>query len=282
MRGRTGHRWLVIAGIVLLLGGAVGWWLPEFRRVGELRGCQENLKEIATALEMHSTDHGGRFPGGPGDYRPGPGDLRRLLGQYLKRIPTCPAAGRDTYSDGYTQTADPDAYEICCKGQSHPGLPADFPRYNSTVGPVVEDPRLFQPLGGTLPVGVEVDGVSVGMTVKQFVRRHGPINGSSSGRHGTVGGMGVTFVDGLVVDRTGVGVTCPEGRVGKGDSASRVREVLGLPTGRMWDGISERVLVYTDEPPRVMLRVHLDKGRVTELNLCLVRKPERGTPDWTP
>ncbi len=49
-----------------------------------------SLKKIATALEMYTTDNAGRYPT----------SLSALAkyGMYLRTIPTCPAAGCDTYS----------------------------------------------------------------------------------------------------------------------------------------------------------------------------------------
>ncbi len=48
--------------------------------------CKSNLKNIGTALEMYSSDHGGEYPP----------SLATLSPEYLKRIPECPLAGQDT------------------------------------------------------------------------------------------------------------------------------------------------------------------------------------------
>jgi hypothetical protein len=91
-----------------------------------LRGCVSNVKNLATALEMYSTDNSGRYPT----------LLSQLTPDYLRTIPTCPSAGLDTYSAGYTVVARPDGYTVECSGHHHgdEGLPADFPRYTSTEG----------------------------------------------------------------------------------------------------------------------------------------------------
>lgn len=96
------------------------------RAQGTLTACKSNLKNIGTALEMYSTDHGGRFPT----------SLAQLTPNYLKVIPTCPNAGRDTYSAGYRSSIDPDDYMVCCSGDNHrgQGLQANQPSYSATSG----------------------------------------------------------------------------------------------------------------------------------------------------
>lgn len=88
--------------------------------------CRSNLKNIGTALEMYSTDSSGLYPAA----------LSALTPNYLKRIPTCPAAGQDTYSTAYVRAASADAYTVCCGGHHHAstGCPPNFPQYSSTHG----------------------------------------------------------------------------------------------------------------------------------------------------
>ncbi len=50
--------------------------------------CQKNIKELMTALEMYSTDNGGKYPD----------RLGKLVPDYIKAIPTCPDSGTDSYS----------------------------------------------------------------------------------------------------------------------------------------------------------------------------------------
>lgn len=80
--------------------------------------CKSNLKNLATALEMYSTDNGGRYPLGL-EALPG--------GNYLKLIPSCPTQA--VYS--YEVTASPDRFTLNCKG-SHPQ--AGYPQYSSDQG----------------------------------------------------------------------------------------------------------------------------------------------------
>lgn len=103
--------------------------LPSFERArtqGTLTGCKSNLKNMGTALEMYSTDYAGRFPV----------SLSSLTPDYLRMIPTCPAARSDTYSAGFQSASNPDAFTVYCGGSNHgsAGIPADFPQYSSTQG----------------------------------------------------------------------------------------------------------------------------------------------------
>ena len=68
--------------------------LPYLRLMNageQLVRCENNLKDIGTALEMFSTDHSGHYP-----Y-----EMKEITPGYMKSIPTCPAAGMDTYSLQY-------------------------------------------------------------------------------------------------------------------------------------------------------------------------------------
>ena len=70
------------------------------------RQCGVNQHKLGTALEMYSTDNVGRYPT----------SLRQLVPNYLKSIPTCPAAGSDTYSSSFRSTANRNDYTLICKG----------------------------------------------------------------------------------------------------------------------------------------------------------------------
>jgi hypothetical protein len=93
---------------------------------GQLIACESNLKNIGTAAEMYAVDHKGRYPA----------SLADLKGEYLRQIPTCPAAGRDTYSATWRSSTGPDRYEVACGGHNHAGAGAaeNAPAYNSEVG----------------------------------------------------------------------------------------------------------------------------------------------------
>jgi hypothetical protein len=104
---------------------------PHFmakRRCGQYTQCQSNLKNIGTALEMFSTDNEGRYPS----------SLKELAPNYLKQIPTCASAGKDTYSNSYSMSFDPDNYTFFCSGANHlrteHNVPPNYPQYNSREG----------------------------------------------------------------------------------------------------------------------------------------------------
>jgi hypothetical protein len=102
--------------------------IPNFIRArgqGQLTACKSNLKNIGTGLEMWSTDHGGEYPD----------DLAALTPDYLKKIPQCPTAGTDTYSQSYNDY-DGEGYHFYCSGEHHAqvGVPADHPSYDWQSG----------------------------------------------------------------------------------------------------------------------------------------------------
>ncbi|MCE7870239.1 hypothetical protein DYH09_07655 [bacterium CPR1] len=88
--------------------------------------CKSNLLSIATALERYSTDNQGRYPVA----------LSALTPKYLRRIPSCPAAGADSYSASYQMSSNPDAFTLCCQGSHHRkvGYPPNHPAYTSVNG----------------------------------------------------------------------------------------------------------------------------------------------------
>ena len=92
--------------------------LARADRVSSIQGCTQNLKAIATGLEYYASDHGGGYPAG----------LQDLVPKYLKSIPSCPAAHKDTYSASW-RLAGGEGFYMCCKGNYHAdfGLKPDEP-----------------------------------------------------------------------------------------------------------------------------------------------------------
>ncbi len=92
----------------------------------DYKDCQLNLKNLATALEMYSTDNAGRYPL----------DIGKVVPMYLKQMPVCP--GADPAASGYQflSATNPDAFSICCSGFNHrPKIAAaNYPQYHSTSG----------------------------------------------------------------------------------------------------------------------------------------------------
>jgi len=118
--------------LLLLTLSALGTNWLERRASQDLTGCRSNLKNLATALEMYSSDHGGRYPL----------TLRELRGEYLQKMPTCPVTGSD-YADTYSITTRPDGFSFGCRGRHHgppspnhwePDLSLGYPWYTSDTG----------------------------------------------------------------------------------------------------------------------------------------------------
>ena len=84
--------------LIVVLSIMAAILLPGFfrdRAGGMLTACKSNLKNIGTACAMYAADNKGQFPR----------SLWLLTPNYLKSIPTCPAAGRDTYTGRFESTA---------------------------------------------------------------------------------------------------------------------------------------------------------------------------------
>jgi len=94
--------------------------------VPNARLCASQIKNIAVGLGMWAEDHHGRYPD----------RLQQLVPDYLRRIPECPAAGRDTYSSGYQVSASPARCTVVCVGHHHAAedLPPNQPGYDSQTG----------------------------------------------------------------------------------------------------------------------------------------------------
>lgn len=126
---------MIVIAIIAILAAIL---VPNFlkaRAQGQLTACKSNCKNIATALEMYSSDNGGRYPI--------TANFQAQLtgGNYLKLIPTCPAAGGPTYIAGFTSTQTPDSFSFYCNGNNHAKAytgfttaSAGFPQYSAESG----------------------------------------------------------------------------------------------------------------------------------------------------
>src|ERR1700712_1744623 len=86
---------MIVIAIIAILAAIL---VPNFIRAraqGQLTSCESNEKNEGTAFEMYSTDNSGHYP---------KTNMGLLTPNYLKVIPTCPAAGSDTYSATYSNT----------------------------------------------------------------------------------------------------------------------------------------------------------------------------------
>jgi hypothetical protein len=132
-RAHSGRGVLLTAFLAAVVAVAVMWPIRMgcSRGQGTLTACKSNCMNVATALEMWASDHGGRYPPSVDLLTPG----------YLRTLPTCPAAGRDTYSASYERSVQPDAFSFYCAGDNHrkaySGFSApsrNFPKYNAMEG----------------------------------------------------------------------------------------------------------------------------------------------------
>jgi len=95
------------------------------RQSAILNSCRSNLKNIGTALEIYGRDNGGQYPH----------SLPVIVPRYMSSIPTCPGAGRATYS--IRVSAQCTDFTIICSGKNHTWyLAPDSPRYDPHNGVV--------------------------------------------------------------------------------------------------------------------------------------------------
>ena len=141
------RRWWIV--LLVILAGCGGQ--APARRRGQLTVCKSNCKNLATALEMYATDNAGCYPA----------SLSMLTTNYLRAIPECPTAGKETYSSSYKfevarrdkagkVVSGRDYFEFCCSGDNHKeaftgmeggfsGSTQNLPACNSIKG-VIERP----------------------------------------------------------------------------------------------------------------------------------------------
>lgn len=95
--------------------------------------CGQNLTQLAQAIELYRADEANGYHL--------PKDLKSLVGNYIREIPTCPACGKDTYSIGYTPDPRNETFVLVCKGHNHAaaGLRTDAPRYDPRFGLCMEN-----------------------------------------------------------------------------------------------------------------------------------------------
>lgn len=122
-------------GCLLLVGVTVTFVvLPNFihcRCGSVLTACKSNLKNLGTGLEMYATDWAGQYPP----------EIGYITPNYLKTIPTCPSAGKDTYSASYQVHHEPEGYTVVCRGCYHHSSidTPNYPQYTAVQG-LIERP----------------------------------------------------------------------------------------------------------------------------------------------
>ena len=129
-RGFTLVELMIVIAVIAVL---VSILVPNYTRArarSQLSGCEQNLKNISTAIEIYLVKNQ-KLPLVSGD------DWTFLTdgGKYLQLMPTCPAAGIVTYSIGI-DSDNPTQYTVYCKGTNHEicNIPPDYPVYESSSG----------------------------------------------------------------------------------------------------------------------------------------------------
>ena len=137
-KARTGLqflvRWALILSSIFTVTVLVCTGLFSHPTPGRLTACKSNLKNVATALEMYSSDNAGHYPRRLEDLLPG---------KYLRQLPTCPAAEKMTFTD-YQVSAKPDNYSFSCVGDNHRASyhrsAPNYPSYSAFEGLVDKPP----------------------------------------------------------------------------------------------------------------------------------------------
>ncbi|MBI2265816.1 MAG: prepilin-type N-terminal cleavage/methylation domain-containing protein [Armatimonadetes bacterium] len=134
IKGFTLIELMIVIAIIAILAMIL---VPNFlkaRAQGQYSACQSNAKNIATALEMYSTDNDGHYP-----VSGATGTALLVSGNYIKTaMPKCPSAGTDTFSAQYKSASNPDTYSFYCTGSSHKQV------LGNTDGPYVSDGQVYR------------------------------------------------------------------------------------------------------------------------------------------
>ena len=104
------------------------WVIPgiqKSRRESELNFCYNNIQRLAFQLDLHKRTEG--------HY---PDNLSTLVPVYFDRIPHCPTADKDTYSESYETDHKNKSFTLYCKGSHHNqvDVPDNHPFYSSHEG----------------------------------------------------------------------------------------------------------------------------------------------------
>ena len=125
---RKGYTLIELLTVVFIIAAIVSLIIPHIRRAifkAHLSSCQSNLRNLASSLEQYRNEK-----------EVYPDKISELVPKYFAILPTCPSAGSDTYSIGYTTDAQRTEFTVACKGNNHRalGYGEDQPYYNHKAG----------------------------------------------------------------------------------------------------------------------------------------------------
>jgi len=129
LRARLGFTLLELMIVITLLGILIAILVPNFIRArtkSNFVACQSNLKNIATALEIYSSENQGHYPPA----------FNNLVPLFLKSPPVCPAISAPTYIGSYNVGTLPDIFTIYCQSSAHTPLliSPNYPQWCSISG----------------------------------------------------------------------------------------------------------------------------------------------------
>ena len=113
----------VIIGLIALAVAALmlfAWQTSRGGTRGPLGECRTNVLVIASALDVYKKEHHTTLK-----------SLEGLLPNYLVRLPTCPAVGKNTYV--LMQDAQGEHFTVCCSSRQHDGRVC-YPAYSTRMG----------------------------------------------------------------------------------------------------------------------------------------------------
>ena len=123
---------VLIGSALVLLVVLVVTGIQNRYRQRKLFECKTNLRDLATSMEMYSTDWNGHYPT----------NLEKLTPKYIEKIPVCPSS-----QHGYKVILGPDApgnapkfedyFYLCCEGLNHEeaGAGRDQPAFDQMYLP---------------------------------------------------------------------------------------------------------------------------------------------------
>lgn len=124
----AGYTLIELLTVMFIIGVIAAIIIPNIKNAfhrAQVSGCQSNLRNIATALQVYHTDNS--------DY---PEQLSEIVPEYMKEMPFCPSVNKDTYTDGYSFNENPVQYTIYCSGVNHSesNLGENEPYYSLSSG----------------------------------------------------------------------------------------------------------------------------------------------------